>query len=53
MQGKKTHEQQLRILERKDDLRDARTPTAPQDVAHVADPEKARKRIRCESQRGQ
>jgi hypothetical protein len=35
MQGKKTHEQQLRILERKSDVPDARRTTAGQDnTAH-------------------
>jgi hypothetical protein len=36
MQGKKTHEQQLRILENKDDVPDARKRNRPEERAHVA-----------------
>jgi hypothetical protein len=42
MQGKKTHEQQVRILERKPDVPDARqteasmNPTGRDDRAHIA-----------------
>ena len=35
MQGKKTHEQQLRILENKDDVPDARRPKASSERAHI------------------
>ena len=37
MQGKKTHEQQLRILENKDDMPDARRANPVTERAHVAD----------------
>jgi len=37
MQGKKTHEQQLRILENKDDMPDARRGNPTNERAHVAD----------------
>ena len=36
MQGKKTHEQQLRILENKDDVPDARRGNPAPERAHVA-----------------
>jgi len=36
MQGKKTHEQQLRILERKEDVPNPRRSTEPRDTVHVA-----------------
>ena len=35
-QGKKTHEQQLRILENKEDVPDARRPQAANERAHDA-----------------
>jgi hypothetical protein len=35
MQGKKTHEQQLRILEHKDDLPKPHEPIAPREPAHI------------------
>ena len=37
MQGKKTHEQQLRILENKDDMPDARRGNPTNERARVAD----------------
>ena len=40
MQGKKTHEQQLRILEHKDDVPDPRRPQAPSERAHIPDRDK-------------
>ncbi len=40
MQGKKTHEQQLRILENKEDVPDLRQRKAPNEPAHVASREK-------------
>jgi hypothetical protein len=40
MQGKKTHEQQLRILENKDDVPDARRREPPAEQAHVPAPNK-------------
>jgi len=36
MQGKKTHEQQLRILENKEDVPDPRRPAGDAEPAHVA-----------------
>ena len=36
MQGKKTHEQQLRILENKEDMPDARARKPPHERAHIA-----------------
>jgi hypothetical protein len=36
MQGKKTHEQQLRILEKKDDMPDPRQPARDTEPAHIA-----------------
>ena len=40
MQGKKTHEQQLRILENKEDVPDLRQRKAPNEPTHVASREK-------------
>jgi hypothetical protein len=40
MQAKKTHEQQLRILQRKADHPDARRPGDNGEKAHVAAPER-------------
>jgi len=40
MQGKKTHEQQLRILENKDDVPDARRRQPPTEEAHVPERDK-------------
>ena len=40
MQGKKTHEQQLRILENKDDLPDPRRSEGPSERAHIPAREK-------------
>jgi len=40
MQGKKTHEQQLRILENKEDVPDLRQRKAPNEPAHIASREK-------------
>ena len=40
MQGKKTHEQQLRIVEHKEDVPDTRRRTPPNEPAHVAAREK-------------
>jgi hypothetical protein len=37
MQDKKTHEQQLRILENKEDMPDARRRKPPAEQAHIAD----------------
>jgi hypothetical protein len=36
MQGKKTHEQQLRILEKKEDMPDPRRPAGDTEPAHIA-----------------
>lgn len=40
MQGKKTHEQQLRILEKKEDMPDPRRPADNAEPAHIAAPSK-------------
>ena len=40
MQGKKTHEQQLRILENKDDMPDARRGNPSNERAPMPDPDK-------------